>query len=81
MISESRKPNAFVAVKIPSTEIRCKIDWLQGALVAKDCGLQQAIVSTARNHVTLMVMRLDSTADIEKYVIQSVHMHVYRSCV
>ena len=63
-------PNAFVAVRIPSVDIRRKIEEVQEALLAQDKRLKPTFVSSAKNHITLMVMRLnhEASTDIEKYV-------------
>ena len=62
-------PNAFVALRIPSPDIRAKVEEIQGVLLAKDERLKSTFVSPAKNHITLMVLRIDQTAmeEIEKY--------------
>ena len=69
MSQAASSPNAFVAVRIPSANIRRKMESVQEALLAKDGSLKSAIASTAENHITLMVLRLnhEDSADIEKY--------------
>ena len=61
-------PNAFVAVRIPSPGIRDKLEEVQGALLAKDKSLEAVFVPAAKNHLTLVVMRLDHQVpeEIEK---------------
>ena len=60
-------PNAFVGVRIPSDEIRAKIEEVQQMLLTKDQRLQPTFVATGKNHITLMVMRLDGQEEIERY--------------
>lgn len=61
-------PNAFVAVRIPSPDIKAKLEEIQQALIEKDKRLEATLVSPAKNHITLMVMKLDkeSPEEIEK---------------
>ena len=68
--SKPRKPppNAFVAIRIPSPNISAKFEEVQRALEEKDERLKQVFVPAAKNHITLMVMRLNNQEDIEKYV-------------
>ena len=67
--SKPRKPppNAFVAIRIPSPNISAKFEEVQRALEEKDERLKQVFVPAAKNHITLMVMRLNNQEDIEKY--------------
>lgn len=62
-------PNAFVALRIPSPDIRAKVEEVQEALLAKDVRLKATFVSPAKNHITLIVLRIDHTVteEIEKY--------------
>ena len=62
-------PNAFVAVRIPSPDISAKFEEVQRALQEKDERLKQVFVPAAKNHITLMVTRLNNPEEIEKYVI------------
>lgn len=64
------QPNAFVSVRIPSSEIRGKLEEIQTAMLAKDNRLKRTFVPLPKNHITLMVLRLnhEDSADIEKYV-------------
>jgi hypothetical protein len=64
-------PNAFVAVRIPSPDISAKFEEVQRALQEKDERLKQIFVPAAKNHITLMVMSLNSPEDLETYVGQS----------
>ena len=66
-------PNAFVAVRIPSPDISAKFEEVQRALQEKDERLKQVFVPAARNHITLMVTRLNNLEDVEKYIDLSKH--------
>ena len=59
-------PNAFVSVRIPSTEIRTKLGEVQQAMVAHDKMLQFTLVSLDKLHLTLFVLRLDSEEEIKR---------------
>lgn len=59
-------PNAFVAVRIPSPDISAKFEEVQRALQEKDKRLKQIFVPAAKNHITLMVTRLNNPEDTEK---------------
>ena len=61
-------PNAFVSLRVPSTDIRAKVEEIQGALLAKDERLKPTFVSPTKNHITLMVLWIDhmATEEIEK---------------
>jgi len=65
---KSRKPlpNAFVSVRIPSAEIRDKLEEIQEAIVARDNKLQSTLVSLDKLHLTLFVIRLESEAEVER---------------
>ena len=70
-------PNAFVAVRIASPDIRAKVEQVQEGLLAKDERLKATLVTPTRNHITLMVTRLNhkDTEEIEKYaVVYSLYM-------
>ena len=66
--SKKPPPNAFVAVRIPSANIATKVKEVQETLLAKDKRLQSTFVPAGKNHITLMVMRLNDPEEIEKYV-------------
>ena len=61
-------PNAFVAVRIPSPIISAKFEEVQRALQEKDERLKQVFVPAAKNHITLMVTRLNNPEEIVQYV-------------
>ena len=59
-------PNAFIAVRISSSDVNAKFKEVQGALLEKDERLKQVFVPAAKNHITLMVLRLNNPEEIEK---------------
>ena len=60
-------PNAFVAIRIPSPAISAKFQEVQGVLQEKDERLKQVFVPPTKNHITLMVMRLNNPEEVERY--------------
>ena len=60
-------PNAFVAIRIPSPDINAKFQEVQEVLKEKDERLKQLFVPSTKNHITLMVMRLNNPEEIERY--------------
>ena len=64
--SKKPLPNAFVSVRIPSAEIRDKLEEIQEAIVARDNKLQSTLVSLDKLHLTLFVIRLESEAEVER---------------
>lgn len=64
--SKKPLPNAFVSVRIPSAEIRDKLQEIQEAIVARDNKLQSTLVSLDKLHLTLFVIRLESEAEVER---------------
>ncbi len=60
------RPNAFVAVRIPSVQIRKGLESVQGAVVSFDRRLKDSLTSLDKLHLTLLVLRLGDNDDIEK---------------
>ena len=61
-------PNAFVSVRILSPEIRQKMEEVQQKMLERDKNLTSTFVSLMKSHLTLMVFRLNTEDEIEKYV-------------
>lgn len=59
------RPNAFVSIRIPSSQIRSKLEEIQQAMVEFEPSLKSSMVSLDKLHVTLMVLKLNQE-DIEK---------------
>ena len=58
--------NAFVAVRIPSADIRAKVKEVQEAISAKDRKLDSFHEPPAKNHITLILLQLDNDSEIER---------------
>ena len=59
------RPNAFVAVRIPSPVIRAKVEEVQRALSLKDKRLEATFVPAAQNHITVTVLQLNRSNPAE----------------
>ena len=69
-----QRPNAFVAVRVPSRHIREGLVAVQSGMVEKEKAVQSALTSLDKLHITLSVIRLKD-GDEERYV------HVYTLCI
>ena len=59
-------PNYFVAIPVSNPLIHSAATLIQNGVVEADSNFQSAMVSVAKLHVTLMVMRLEDDADIAR---------------
>ena len=67
MASRNARPNAFVAVRIPSPDIRTKVEEVQRALLVKHESLESTFDPAARNHITVLVLQLNNPTEIKRY--------------
>ena len=61
------RPNAFIAVRVASWRIRDKVQQVQEQMVKEEPLLQSSMVSLDKLHLTLMVLKLDSEKEEERY--------------
>lgn len=62
-----------MAIRINSSLVRENIEKVQQEMVKRDQRLEPLMVSLDKLHFTLMVMRLSTTEEEERYVYYSVH--------
>ena len=58
--------NAFVAVRIPSPDIRAKVEEVQEAISAKDGRLDSFHDPSVRNHITLILLELNNNSRVRR---------------
>ena len=63
---KSPPPNSFIAVRIPSAEIRGKIKLIQDAMLERQKKVKSTFVSLDKLHITLMVLRVDDEETLER---------------
>ena len=61
-----QKPNAFVSIRIPSVEIRRKLQEVQDGMLARERRMKSNLVPLEKLHITLMVLRLEEGEAIER---------------
>ena len=66
IIGQTIRPNAFVAIRIPSWRIKSKLQELQEAMVESEPNLKSCLVSLNKLHLTMMVLRLNSEEEVGK---------------
>jgi len=64
----NRKPNCFLSVRITSDEIKRNIALVQKEMVKQMPQMEELLQDVATLHITLMVLKLKSDDDVEKYV-------------
>ena len=55
---KKQHPDAFVAIRISSPQIRSSLEYIQSSIVSVESRLRQAMVSLNKLHLTLMVLKL-----------------------
>lgn len=60
-------PNAFIALPIKSQGMRDQIEQLHHHMLQKDPKLKPLLIPLNRLHITLMVLKLDTQQDIDRY--------------
>ena len=63
---ERVRPNAFVAIRVPSQQIRERLEGVQEEMVRAEPLLESSMVSLSKLHLTLMVLRLATPEEEEK---------------
>eukprot|EP00051_Salpingoeca_urceolata_P020519 m.308832 g.308832 ORF g.308832 m.308832 type:complete len:1714 (-) comp19634_c2_seq15:115-5256(-) len=64
--SDSQRPNFFVCFRVDNPRIVAQANKIQQAMVAANPRLQEACIPTYSLHVTLLTLRLTSSAEIAK---------------
>jgi len=64
----SHKPNSFLSVRITSNEIKRNITLVQKEMVKQMPQMAELLQDITKLHITLMVLKLKSDDEIEKYV-------------
>ena len=60
------RPNSFVAMRIPSVEIRDGLKGVQDALVRCDRNMKHVLTSLDKLHLTMLVLKLTDESEIER---------------
>lgn len=60
-------PNAFIALPVKSQIMRDQIEQLHYHMLQKDPKLKPLLIPLNRLHITLMVLKLDTQQDIDRY--------------
>ena len=61
------RPNSFVAMRIPSVEIRDGLKSVQHSLMKFDRDMKHVITSLDKLHLTLLVLKLADDSEVERY--------------
>ena len=64
---KKQHPDAFVAIRIPSPQIRSSLESIQSSMTAAESRLGAAMVSLDKLHLTLMVLRL---GEVEERIVR-----------